>query len=372
MAGFEITRGKQMKALKVLIYGVEGVGKTTLAASFPDPVFIDCEGGTDSYDIARFPRPTSWEMLLQEVQQVIDTPSMCSTLVIDTIDWAEAKAIESICAKNKVAGIEDFGWSKGYTYLNEEIGKLLNKLSEVIDKGVNVVLTAHMAVRTITLPDDAGSYDRYELKLKTAKNGNNSQLVKEWADMILFCNFKQYVVEDSKTKKKKATGGKERVMYTSRTSVYDAKNRFGLPDELPMKFESIAHLFASAPEKKAKDLFGAQNVEVIPESVPASASVSAPEAPMPPNIESMWVPTPYSPEEQAEMQKYDPRLVDLMKANDVHANEIEWVAADQKGYMPKGQSLGEYPADFIQQWVIPFWSNIMQMITERRDKTLPF
>lgn len=359
---FEITRGKKTKALKVLIYGVEGIGKTTLAAQFPDPIFIDCEGGTDSYDVARFPAPTSWEMLMQEVQQVIDNPSMCSTLVIDTVDWAEAKAIESVCAKHQVANIEDFGWSKGYTYLNEELGKLLNKLSELIDKGVNVVLTAHMSVRTITLPDDAGAYDRYELKLKTAKNGNNSQLVKEWADMVLFCNFRQFIVEDEKTKKKKATGGKERVMYTSRTSAFDAKNRFGLPDELPMKFESIAHLFASAPEKKAKDLFGAHNVEVV----------SEPEPPIPPSIDSVWMPTPYSPEEEEAMKHYDPRLVDLMKANDVHADEIEWVAADQKGYMAKGQPLGSYPSDFVEQWIIPFWSNIMQMITERRDSTLPF
>ena len=128
---FEITRGKQTKALKVLIYGVEGVGKTTLAAQFPNPLFIDCEGGTDNFDVARFQRPTSWEMLLQEVEQVKQNPSMCSTLVIDTIDWAEAKAIESVCKKHQVENIEDFGWSKGYTYLNEEMGKLLNKLSEV-------------------------------------------------------------------------------------------------------------------------------------------------------------------------------------------------------------------------------------------------
>ena len=367
---FEITRGKQTKALKVLIYGVEGVGKTTLAAQFPNPLFIDCEGGTDNFDVARFQRPTSWQMLLQEVEQIKQDPSICSTLVIDTIDWAEAEAIRYVCDSHQVKNIEDFGWSKGYTYLNEEMGKLLNLLTEVRDAGINVVLTAHMNIRTISLPDDSGAYDRYELKLKTAKNGNNSQLVKEWADMVLFLNYKQYVVKDEKTKQSKVTGGRERVMYTNHTAAYDAKNRFGLPDELPMKFESIAHLFASAPEKKAKDLFGAQNVEVVPESAPASAP--APEAPVPPNIESMWVPTPYSPEEQAEMQKYDPKLVDLMKANDVHSYEIEWVAADQKGYMAKGQPLGEYPADFVQQWIIPFWSNIMEMITERRDSTLPF
>lgn len=366
---FEITRGKQTKALKVLIYGVEGVGKTTLAAQFPDPLFIDCEGGTDNFDVARFQRPTSWEMLLQEVEQVKQNPSMCSTLVIDTIDWAEAEAIRYVCDSHQVKNIEDFGWSKGYTYLNEEMGNLLNLLTEVRDAGINVVLTAHMNIRTISLPDDSGAYDRYELKLKTAKNGNNSQLVKEWADMVLFLNYKQYVVKDEKTKQSKVTGGRERVMYTNHTAAYDAKNRFGLPDQLPLSFEPIAHLFAGASEKKAKDLFGAQNVEVkdAPEQ-PAKA----PEAPMPPSIDSMWVPTPYSAEEQAEMQKYDPKLVDLMKANDVHANEIEWVASDRKGYMPKGQPLSEYPSDFIQQWIIPFWENIMQMIKDRRDSTLPF
>ena len=233
---------------------MEGVGKTTLAAQFPDPLFIDCEGGTDNFDVARFQRPTSWEMLLQEVEQIKQNPSMCSTLVIDTIDWAEAEAIRYVCDSHQVKNIEDFGWSKGYTYLNEEMGRLLNLLTEVRDVGINVVLTAHMNIRTISLPDDSGAYDRYELKLKTAKNGNNSQLVKEWADMVLFLNYKQYVVKDEKTKQSKVTGGRERVMYTNHTAAYDAKNRFGLPDELPMTFESIAHLFASAPEKKAKEM----------------------------------------------------------------------------------------------------------------------
>jgi hypothetical protein len=51
-------------------------------------------------------------MLLQEVQQVIDNPECCGTLVLDTIDWAEAKAIEAVCTKQKVAGIEDIGWGK--------------------------------------------------------------------------------------------------------------------------------------------------------------------------------------------------------------------------------------------------------------------
>ena len=369
---YEITRGKQVKALKTLIYGVEGVGKTTLAASFPDPLFIDCEGGTDTYDVARLPRPLSWEQLMQEVQQVIDHPECCGTLVIDTIDWAEAKAIEAVCAKQNITGIEDIGWSKGYTYLYEEMGRLLNKLSELIDKGVNVVLTAHMQIRTVSLPDDSGSYDRYELKLKTAKNGNNCQLVKEWADMVLFLNFKQFVIEDSKTKKTKATGGYERKMYTNHTATYDAKNRFGLPAELPLDFASIAHLFGSREEKKVLDAFGAQNVTVVsnPEPVPAKPavqSVTVPEAPV--SLESMWMPVPYTPDEEAAMAKYDPKLVALMRADSVHAAEIQKVVGNKK-YFPESMPVGDYPAEFVNGWLLTWWNSVLELI--KKDRELPF
>ena len=63
----EIIRGKIKKAKKVVIYGPEGIGKSTFAANFPDALFIDTEGSTNSMDVARLPRPTSWTMLLEEI-----------------------------------------------------------------------------------------------------------------------------------------------------------------------------------------------------------------------------------------------------------------------------------------------------------------
>lgn len=365
---FEIINGIQPKPLKVVIYGVEGIGKSTLASQFPNPLFIDTEGSTTRMDVNRYPRPTSYEMLKQEIDTVINEKP-CQTLVIDTFDWAERIAIDNICAQNQKASITSFGYGEGFVRLEEEIGRLLNKLTEVTEKGMNVVITAHAQIKPFMQPDADNSYDRYELKLGNKTTAKTSALLKEWADMVLFCNYKTYVVaKDDKGTKHKATGG-TRVMYTSHSLAWDAKNRFGLPEELPLSFDSIAHLFtgqpAAGPEEKAKDLFGAGNVEVVNET-------PAPDAPVPPSLNSMWVPTPYSPEELEEMQKYNPKLVDLMKANDVHANEIEWVAADQKGYMAKGQPLSEYPKDFVEQWIIPFWENIMSMITKRRDETLPF
>ena len=82
---------------KVVIYGSEGIGKSTFASQFPDPVFIDTEGSTNNMDISRLPAPTSWSMLLEEVRYIMQNPSACKTLVIDTADWAEQLCSAAVC-----------------------------------------------------------------------------------------------------------------------------------------------------------------------------------------------------------------------------------------------------------------------------------
>ena len=95
-----ITSGKIKSAQKVILYGSEGIGKSTFASKFPDPLFIDTEGSTKKLDVKRFDKPTSWEMLKQEIDYVISNPGICRTLVIDTIDWAEQLCINAVCAKH--------------------------------------------------------------------------------------------------------------------------------------------------------------------------------------------------------------------------------------------------------------------------------
>lgn len=124
----EITKGKIQKAKKVVIYGPEGIGKSTFAARFPGAVFIDTEGSTNDMDVARLPRPTSWNMLLDEINYIKAHPEECKTLIIDTIDWAESLCVEHICAIHDKKGIEDFGYGNGYVYAKEEFGRFLNKL----------------------------------------------------------------------------------------------------------------------------------------------------------------------------------------------------------------------------------------------------
>ena len=379
---FEINTGVVKTPLKVIIYGTEGVGKTTLASKFPKPLFIDAENGSGALNVARYPYPTSWQMLMSEVQEFLNNPQGYKTLVIDSIDWAEAKAIEMICAGMKVNGIEDIGWSKGYTYLNEEMGRLLNLLTEVINRGVNVVLIAHMVIRTITKPEETGSYDRYELKLKQAKNGNNCQLVKEWADLILFCNYREFLVADKTTGKKKATGGKERIMYTEHAATWDAKNRFGLPEVLPLDFEPIAHLFSDNYETKVVEQVKEQPaVNTTVNTITTAQQVKPAEQPNSEvnnwttntdthlSIDSTWKPTPYTAEEEAIMAELPKALTDLMKSKQVHPSEIQH-AVSIKGYFTKDTPIKNYDPEFIQGCLIGAWPAVMELIQTDRD--LPF
>ena len=229
----KITRGKIASAQKVVIYGPEGIGKSTFASQFPDPLFIDTEGSTKNMDVARMDKPTSWTMLKNQIAYIKANPAVCKTLIIDTIDWAEQLCLNDICATYGKKGIEDFGYGNGYVYEKEEFGRFLNSLEELIDRGVNVVLTAHAQLRKFSQPDEFGEYDRWELKLGKKTGSQISPLVKEWADMVLFANYKTVAVQaDKEGNKFKAQGG-ERVMYTEHHPCWDAKNRHGLAALLP-------------------------------------------------------------------------------------------------------------------------------------------
>lgn len=241
-----IKRGKIECAQKTAIYGPEGIGKSTLASRFPDPLFIDTEGGTAHIDVARVdPAPKKWEDLLNIVKEVIADPSVCKTLVIDTMDWAEQLIIEYVLRTRGLKSIEDAGYGKGYTYIGEEMAKLLDLLTQVKDAGIHVVILAHAKMRKFEQPDEVGAYDRWEMKLSR----QSAPLVKEWSDHLFFCNYQTMVVE-MENHTKKAQGGK-RVIYTAHRPVWDAKTRGDLPECVDMDYKNISTLYAeNVPKAK--------------------------------------------------------------------------------------------------------------------------
>jgi hypothetical protein len=111
--------------------------------------------------------------------------------------------------------------------------------------GKNVVFIAHSKVQRVEPPDMLSAYDRYELKLTK----QSAPLLKEWADELWFFKFKTKTVE-SESGRSKGVGGKERIILTTHSAAYDAKTRSGLAEELPMTWDSVAHLFTKVKEKE--------------------------------------------------------------------------------------------------------------------------
>lgn len=383
----EITRGKIPCAKKVVVYGPEGIGKSTFASKFPDPVFIDTEGSTKDMDVARLPAPSSWNMLLEEVRYVMDNPQVCKTLVIDTADWAEQLCSTSVCDKHQKSGIEDFGYGKGYVFLQEEFGKLLNLLTDVVEqKMINVVLTAHAKMRKFEQPDEMGAYDRWEMKLSK----NVSPMVKEWADMVLFANYKTHVVKvDGKNK---AQGG-QRVLYTTHHSCWDAKNRYSLPDEIPFEYGSIAHIFSdNATYETSTPTTSISTQQPVREAKPASTAPAAqPAKETPPQTSDHDVSTAMNEPAQLSMDlnepasaaseefSVDPRvpkhLRDLMIANHVCEWDIENVV-EARGYVPEGTQIWEYDTvnpGIVDGLLVASWDQVYAAIKEMKEKQeIPF
>lgn len=315
-----ITKGKINRAQKVVIYGSEGIGKSSLAANFPNPLFIDTEGGTAQMDVRRIDKPQSWEELLAIVQEVAVTPDVCKSLILDTADWAEQLIVTFLCAKYKQNSIESFGYGKGYTYLAEEFTKLLNAFDRVITADIHVVITAHAKMRKFEQPDEMGAYDRWEMKLSKQV----APLLKEWCDLLLFCNYQTFVVT-SENNTQKAQGGK-RVMYTSHHPAWDAKNRVHLPEVLELDYKHIAHIFAEQPKQSS-----AAKSDVADKTEPTAAEV----------------------------------LREVLEKYGVSEEEVRQVVA-ARGKYPVTTGIDDYPDEFVFGYVIKYWDQIMKLIEQSR------
>lgn len=380
----QIIRGKIPGAKKVVVYGPEGIGKSTFAAHFPEPLFIDTEGSTKDMDVARAESPTSWMMLMEQVRYVKNHPELCRTLVVDTADWAEMLCITQICDKNHKASIEEFGYGKGYVYVQEEFGRLLNALEEVVKAGIHVVLTAHAKMRKFEQPDELGAYDRWEMKLTK----QTAPMVKEWADMVLFANYKTFVInvdgQGVQKGKNKAQGGK-RVMYTNHHNCWDAKNRYGLPEELPFEYEAIRAVMENQEADGKRRETTAQNAAEQPvseqEYFPEPKSSPKPETETKRTAPVDSKQEPVAENKQMELNlkagtsiEPDPRikksLRDLMIANDICEWDIQNVC-EAKGYVPVGTSVRDYDEvnpGIVDGLLVASWDQVYAAIQEMKEK----
>lgn len=232
----QVVRGRQEMPDRVLLYGIEGCGKSTWAASAPAPIFIPAEDGTASLDVARFPEPQSWGDVLEAVRTLTTEPHEFQTLVLDTLDALEPLCWQHICARDKQTSIESYGYGRGYTAALDEWRVLLSALEKLRrERRMNIVLIAHSWIKPFKNPE-GDDFDRYELKLHAKAGG----LLKEWSDSVLFAHYETYSVRDEKKGTSKGMSTGIRVVHTQRTAAWDAKNRYALPETLPLNYDDYA------------------------------------------------------------------------------------------------------------------------------------
>jgi len=229
----KILTGRQQRPRRVLLYGQEGVGKSTWAAGAPSPIFLDCEGGLADIECSKTERLRTIEDVRASLRWLWQEQHSYRTVVLDTIDWVERMIHQDICKADGVKSIEKAagGYGKGYIAAATEFEKLLANMDALASKrGMVIVLLGHCSPVKVLDPE-AETYDQWSPDLHKLA----SSVLREWCDEVFFASYRQHFRKVGDQKQRTlAVGDDERYIRTRHSAAVQAKNRLSLPEELPM------------------------------------------------------------------------------------------------------------------------------------------
>lgn len=240
----DATSGVISAPVRVLVYGVDKIGKSTFGACAPKAIFFGAEDGSKQLDVHRFPQPanengdqipTEWTDMLDAVEQLTHEPHSYQSLVIDTVDWLEPLLHAWICQRDGKGSIEDYGFGKGYVAALDQWRVLLSRLDAMVHKRkMNVILLGHALIKNFKNPEGE-DYDRFELAIHAKASG----LIRQWVDAALFANHEIYSVASKNGDRHRGVATGNRVIHTERSAAWDAGNRYSLPAQLPLSWDAF-------------------------------------------------------------------------------------------------------------------------------------
>jgi len=240
-----------------LIYGPDGVGKTSLAAEFPDPLYLPTEGERTPSDI-ELPTPgtiESFDDLLNVFSELLTEDHDRKSVIVDSIDGLEPLVWRATAARLGINSIEDAGFGRGYVEADTEWNEFLSAVGALSRAGLYVVMLAHPEIVTFNSPI-TDPYSRYTIKA----HKRASALVREKSDVVAFMNHRITLKEKDVGFNKKvshAEGGKERQIHLNEAAGFVAKNRFSMPDTIPYRkgqgFSEVAKFWPVANDNDQRE-----------------------------------------------------------------------------------------------------------------------
>jgi len=232
-----IRKNDAISAPRVMIYGVEGIGKSTFASGAPNPIFICTEDGLGSLSVDHFPLASSFSDVVGAIGTLYSEKHEYQTVALDSLDWLENMIWRDVESTHDA---KDLAYGKGAVIAAEKWREVLDGLNALRnDKGMAVILIAHTTIKRFDSPETE-PFDRYQPKLQERSNA----LIREWCDAVLFANYKTIVKKDdvgfNKTVARGISTG-ERLLYTNERPAFMAKNRFNLPDSIPLSWDAFTN-----------------------------------------------------------------------------------------------------------------------------------
>lgn len=233
-----VSNGRIKKPFFITLYGPPGVGKSSFAAGAPKTIFCGPEEGTFNMDVSRFPRSKNFDEIMNCISELRNEKHDFQTLALDTLDAIEPLIWNTVCGLDGSETIDEAqgSYGKGYVMANKYWARMIEALHDLRDySGMNIIALAHSQVKSFNDPSLLQPYDRYQLKL----NEKASALWRETCDLMGFADFQTFLKEGDTEKKNRALGEGKRILYTERRPAFDAKNRLGLPSEIPLSFQAF-------------------------------------------------------------------------------------------------------------------------------------
>lgn len=251
-----LKRKRVIEPPRILIYGPEGVGKTSYGAYAPNPIFLPVEEGlTGMPEVPSFDLIRNFDALQEAMVFLADEPHDFQTAVLDSLDWLERLVWDEACRRNKWESISSPGYGEGYARALE-IWRLVLDMFEAIrhDRKMAFVFIAHAAIVNYKDPENP-AYDVFQPKLHVSGKGVGANpLIAEAVDAIFFLNKSATVTKDKIPGGKKdapntrarAVGGQQRTIRTDGEAAFKAKNRWNMPASIvlpadpKLSFDTVA------------------------------------------------------------------------------------------------------------------------------------